>query len=378
MPLPQSVAELLAPRAVPLPIQVGVAETPAGSVLSTGISELDAVASGGIPRGRLTEIVGFRGSGRTSLLRGVVECTIADGGWVAVVDASRTLSPRDWTHVGETGRIWVIRPHDAARGAWCADVLLRSGAFALVILDSAPVLPRAIAVRLTRLARDSGAAFVVASDSSGGRGPTQLAGALRLRVRMTHVANTQRRPAIPELRKGPRRSPDVQMANRSKDMDSQLAARDSPVTRRIAVVVEKGGIHRTVEVSCALDVSRRLCAHPEVPDRRGVARRPSGGDAERRSVAGGAARTGVGGGTRSGERGTAHAKHVEHHGQNDVSRSARRLADARGDRSAGGPPPTTKWAGSTRPASSFPRGRRRNFASPDFPAPPRTRVGTLG
>jgi hypothetical protein len=43
------------------------------------------------------------------------------------------------------------------------------------------------------------------------------------------------------------------------------------------VRVEKGGTLRTVEVSCAIAVARRLCAHPEVPDRRGVARGPVGG-----------------------------------------------------------------------------------------------------
>ena len=37
----------------------------------------------------------------------------------------------------------MIRPRDPARAAWCADVLLRSGAFALVVLDGAPpLIPR--------------------------------------------------------------------------------------------------------------------------------------------------------------------------------------------------------------------------------------------
>ncbi len=44
------------------------------------------------------------------------------------------------------------------------------------------------------------------------------------------------------------------------------------LTRTIAVRVEKGGTLRTVEVRCAIGVARRLCTHPEVPDRRGVAR----------------------------------------------------------------------------------------------------------
>ena len=47
---------------------------------------------------------------------------------------------------------------------------------------------------------------------------------------------------------------------------------------RSLVRVEKGGTLRTVEVSCAVAVARRLCTHPEVPDRRGVARGPAGGN----------------------------------------------------------------------------------------------------
>ena len=65
---------------------------------------------------------------------------MADHGWVAYVDAQRTLDPRDWAHLGDAEGVWMIRPRDATRAAWCADVLLRSGAFALVVLDGAPAL----------------------------------------------------------------------------------------------------------------------------------------------------------------------------------------------------------------------------------------------
>jgi RecA/RadA recombinase len=115
-----------------------------------------------------------------------VERAASAGVWVAYVDATRTLAPRDWAEAearavaaaarspldrggggGEGGRLWVVRPHDPARAAWCADVLLRSGAFGLVVLDGAPPLSRAIAVRLTRLARESDAALVAVSEGIG-------------------------------------------------------------------------------------------------------------------------------------------------------------------------------------------------------------------
>jgi len=50
-------------------------------------------------------------------------------------------------------------------------VLLRSGAFALVVLDSAPPLTRAIAIRLERLARDRNAALLVLNEGERNSGP---------------------------------------------------------------------------------------------------------------------------------------------------------------------------------------------------------------
>jgi recombination protein RecA len=215
---------------------------PPTPALPTGVAALDAVlVGGGLPRGRLTEIVGPTGSGKTTLTRAVVESTVAAHGWVAYVDAQRTLDARDWVHLGDAEGVWIIRPRDAGRAAWCADVLLRSGAFALVVLDGAPVLTKSAAVRLTRLARESNAAFVVLGERTGGA--SQLGGAVRLLVERTTPGK-----------------------------------RRQGATRTIAVRVEKGGTLRTVEVRCAIGVARRLCTHPEVPDRRGVARGPAGGN----------------------------------------------------------------------------------------------------
>ena len=58
-------------------------------------------------------------------------------------------------------------------------MLLRSGAFTLVVLDSAPPLTRQVALRLVGLARDKDAAFVVVGDGS----VSQVGGAVRLEVR---------------------------------------------------------------------------------------------------------------------------------------------------------------------------------------------------
>ena len=213
--------------------------------LATGLAALDAaLPNRGLPRGRLTELVGAPGSGKTTLVRRMVERAVGDGWWVAYVDAARTLAPRDWAHVGTTG-LWVVRPGEAARGAWCADVLLRSGAFALVVLDGAPMLARGVAVRLTRLAREADAAFLVLGDDAKA---SELAGSLRLRVARQSERTTRRRSI------------------------GDVATRQ---VERITVVIEKGGPYQTVnlgEVNRGIEVARRVRTHPEVPDRRGVAR----------------------------------------------------------------------------------------------------------
>jgi len=232
---------------------------PPTPALPTGVAALDAVlVGGGLPRGRLTEILGPTGSGKTTLTRAVVEATVAAHGWVAYVDAQRTLDARDWVHLGDAEGVWIIRPRDAGRAAWCADVLLRSGAFALVVLDGAPALTKSAAVRLTRLARESNAAFVVLGERTGGA--SQLGGAVRLLVERTTPGKRRHPPPTPH----------------SPPLDGEWGVGGAP--RTIAVRVEKGGTLRTVEVRCAIGVARRLCTHPEVPDRRGVARGPAGGN----------------------------------------------------------------------------------------------------
>ena len=248
--LKQQLAELLDP---PRPVAPG---------LPTGIDALDeALPGGGLPRGRLTEVVGPSGSGKTTLVRGMVERVAADGGWIAYVDAARTLDPRDWAHLGERQGVWMIRPREASRAPWCADVLLRSGAFALVVLDGAPPLSRQTCVRLTRLARETTAALLVLGDGPGGA--TMLGGALRLRVEGRYPRGRSRheRRRLAECRAPSAERPTA----------------GAPAVRTLVVTLEKGGTYRTVEVECGIAVARRLCTHPEVPDRRGVARGAPGG-----------------------------------------------------------------------------------------------------
>ena len=229
-----------------------VASTPSSTPgLPTGVTVLDTMLpGGGVPRGRLTELLAPAGLGKTTIARSLVAATIRGGGGVAWIDATRTLDPRDWAAGGaiaEFDALWVVRPGDAARGPWCADLLLRSGAFALVVLDGAPVLPRAVAVRLTQLARESDAALLLLGD---GTRASEVGGALRLRLAwsVSVQKNTGITPVVP-------RSPGA-------------------AAHRVTVTLEKGGPYQHVELEVGRGhgIARRLCTHPEIPDRRGVAR----------------------------------------------------------------------------------------------------------
>lgn len=212
-----------------------VAGTPSATPgLPTGLTSLDAVLpGGGLPRGRLTELLAPAGAGKTTLARTLATTTLATGHAVAWVDATRTLDPRDWVSVDPMGRdaLWVVRPGESARAPWCADLLLRTGAFALVVLDGAPVLPRTVAVRLAQLARDADAALLLLGE---GTRASEIGGALRL----------------------------------------VLKRRDA---HTVVATIEKGGPHHHVplslEVGNVSDSARRVCAHPTIPDRRGVARK---------------------------------------------------------------------------------------------------------
>jgi hypothetical protein len=246
--------------------------------LPTGLAALDAVLPGhGLPRGRLTEIAGAPGSGRTTVARQLVAATLHAGWWVAYVDASRTLAARDWAALGAHDGLWVVRPDNPQRGAWCADVLLRSGAFGLVILDGAPALSRPVAVRLVRLARASDAAFVLLAPDGQHAG---VAGALQLRVQ--------------RVRKKRHTEPlnlTARLAGQSPAPASSPASAHTSL-RRLLISIEKGGPAQRVEVSYAADESShaayRVREDPQVPDRRGVARRDRHKHGVRAGGAGGA------------------------------------------------------------------------------------------
>jgi recombination protein RecA len=219
-----------------------VVAPPALDALPTGLADLDAALGGGLPRGRMTELAGALGAGSATVARRVVAAVVGRGLGVAYVDAARTLDPADWAPLA-ADHLRVVRPPEAARGAWCADVLLRSGAFVLVVLDGAPPLTRQQALRLVGLARERDAAFLVV-----GERPTVLGGAVRLVARRRWGTTVVGRWASGQVGRG---------------------GGDG-----ISLLVERGGAGHPVEFPAALDPPRRLALHAEGRDRRGTGRGP--------------------------------------------------------------------------------------------------------
>ena len=109
----------------------------------TGIAEIDS-ATGGLPRGCLTEIVGPASSGRTSLLLGVLAAATARQEACALVDAEDAFSPHSAAGAGvQLARLlWVRCGHSAEHALKAADLLIQGGGFGLVIMDLGDTEPR--------------------------------------------------------------------------------------------------------------------------------------------------------------------------------------------------------------------------------------------
>ncbi|MEL6343694.1 MAG: DNA recombination/repair protein RecA [Myxococcota bacterium] len=107
-------------------------------VLSTGIVPLDgATGCGGLPRGRLTELFGPPGCGKTAVALRVV-AQAQHRGTVAFIDADRTFSPKRASQLGvKLPTLLVCQPEDGRQAMTMAEQLTVSGALALVVVDSA-------------------------------------------------------------------------------------------------------------------------------------------------------------------------------------------------------------------------------------------------
>jgi recombination protein RecA len=115
-------------------------------VVSTGALALDiALGIGGLPRGRVTEIFGPESSGKTTLAMHVVAEAQRNGGICAFIDAEHALDPSYAAAIGvDVDELLISQPDTGEQALEITDMLIRSGAIDVVVIDSVAALtPRA-------------------------------------------------------------------------------------------------------------------------------------------------------------------------------------------------------------------------------------------
>ncbi len=112
----------------------------------TGAISLDiALGIGGIPRGRVVEIFGPEASGKTTLALQITAEAQKDGGIAAFIDAEHALDPIYSKKIGvDTDNLLISQPDTGEQALEIADMLVRSGAIDIIVIDSvAALVPRA-------------------------------------------------------------------------------------------------------------------------------------------------------------------------------------------------------------------------------------------
>jgi recombination protein RecA len=115
-------------------------------VIPTGSIALDvALGIGGFPKGRIVEIYGPESSGKTSLALHAIANAQKAGGIAAFIDAEHALDPDYAKKLGvDTDALLVSQPDTGEQALEIADMLIRSGAIDVIVIDSvAALVPRA-------------------------------------------------------------------------------------------------------------------------------------------------------------------------------------------------------------------------------------------
>ncbi|KMP11258.1 recombinase RecA [Candidatus Nitromaritima sp. SCGC AAA799-C22] len=128
-------------------MKLGKAESLKGiSVISTGAISLDsALGVGGVPRGRIVEIYGPEASGKTSLTLHIISEAQKTGGVAAFIDAEHALDPQYAQKLGvNLDDLLLSQPDTGEQTLEIAEVLVRSGAVDVIVIDSvAALVPKA-------------------------------------------------------------------------------------------------------------------------------------------------------------------------------------------------------------------------------------------
>ncbi|SJM70435.1 recombinase RecA [Gulosibacter sp. 10] len=127
-------------------MRLGSEERAPIEVIPTGSIALDAALGiGGLPRGRVVEVYGPESSGKTTVALHAIANVQAQGGIAAFVDAEHALDPEYAKKLGvDIDQLLVSQPDTGEQALEITDMLVRSGAIDLIVIDSvAALVPRA-------------------------------------------------------------------------------------------------------------------------------------------------------------------------------------------------------------------------------------------
>lgn len=127
-------------------MRLGDDTRPPVSVIPTGSVALDvALGIGGLPRGRVIEIYGPESSGKTTVALHAVASAQRAGGIAGFIDAEHALDPEYAKKLGvDTDALLVSQPDTGEQALEIADMLIRSGALDIIVIDSvAALVPKA-------------------------------------------------------------------------------------------------------------------------------------------------------------------------------------------------------------------------------------------
>src|SRR5690625_209354 len=127
-------------------MRLGDDTRPPVEVVPTGSISLDiALGVGGLPRGRIVEVYGPESSGKTTVALHAVANAQKAGGIAAFIDAEHALDPEYAKKLGvDTDALLVSQPDTGEQALEIADMLIRSGALDIVVVDSvAALVPKA-------------------------------------------------------------------------------------------------------------------------------------------------------------------------------------------------------------------------------------------
>jgi recombination protein RecA len=157
-----------------------VAQGTPDDVAPTGIAAIDTVLRGGLRRGHLSEIVGPRSSGRTTVLCSMLAAATRRGEVAAVIDTCDRFDPASAAAAGvDLSRLlWIRECGDAQRALKATNLVLQAGGFGIVAFDLADMPPVALRhfpyttwMRIARVIEGSQTAAVLVGHDRIARSP---------------------------------------------------------------------------------------------------------------------------------------------------------------------------------------------------------------